>query len=50
MIMKMIFVIEKILVFKEIFLSNMELVCIKFGFVSYNLIKLYEVDFGSLKC
>lgn len=42
-IMKMIiFVIEKISVPKEIFLSDIKLVCSNLGFIGYNLIKLYE--------
>lgn len=42
-IMKMIiFVIEKISVPKEIFLSDMKLVCSNLGFIVYNLIKLYK--------
>lgn len=39
-IMMIIFVIEKILVPKEIFLSDMKLVCSNLGFIGYNLIKL----------
>lgn len=39
-VMMIIFVIEKILVPKEIFLSDMKLVCSNLGFIGYNLIKL----------
>lgn len=48
--MKMaVFIIKKTLVPKSIFLCDMKLVCAKLGFIGYNLIKLYEADFWSLK-
>lgn len=43
------FIIEKILVPKEIFLSGMKLAWSNLGFITYNLTKGYEADFQSLK-
>lgn len=49
-IMKMTaFIIEKISVPKKSLEKIIKLVCTNLGFISYNLIKLYEADFWSLK-
>ena len=49
-IMKMtVFIIEKISVPKKSLEKIIKLVCTNLGFISYNLIKLYEADFRSLK-
>lgn len=48
--MKMtVFVIETISAPKKSLEMIMKLVCANLGFISYNMIKLYEADFWSLK-
>ena len=44
-----VFIIETISVTKKSLEKIIKLVCTNLGFISYNLIKLYEADFWSLK-